>query len=103
MLHASKSQSYQVEGLGDIVKIFKETGAGKALLESGGLLIALMLGIALFFAVIFWLLGRIVKKAHALGKEHPEAAMTALLVMAVIGGKDRRKRDAFGRPKNWKI
>jgi hypothetical protein len=99
----SKSQSYQVESLGDLLKILKESGAGKALLENGALIAALMLGLALFFGVVFWVLWRVVKKAYALGKEHPEAAMTALLIMAVVGGKDRRKKTAFGRPKNWKI
>ena len=100
MLKAAQSQSYQVEGLGDIVKVLKESGAGKALLERGAFAAAVMLGIALFLAVVLWVLWRLGKKAYALGKEHPEAAMTALLVMAIVGGKERRKKGVLGRPKD---
>jgi uncharacterized protein YneF (UPF0154 family) len=96
---ASKTYSYEINSFGDIVKALKESGAGKALLESGAFAVAVLLGIAVFFALVFWGLWVVGKRLWRLAKENPETAKTALLVLAIFGGKDSRsgKRGGVGR------
>lgn len=97
---ASKTYSYEINSFGDLVKALKESGAGKALLESGAYVALVMLGIAVFFGLVFWALWVVAKRLFRLMKENPEAAKGALLLLAVFGGKDKRKRDPFGDPIN---